>query len=329
MKMRKILVRIIKNNISLIMATAFSFGILIFINIQFSLEKDFFRFFNNNSIFLWPCDFQIVEIKSVNENIQKAYFYRSESTEPMPLLVSLHTWSGDYKQYDPLAELSKRENINYIHPDFRGSFVNLYGCCSEIALKEIDESISYAIKNANVDKEKIYLVGVSGGGYAVISAYMKSKHKIRKFSAWASISDLSQWRIEKQQKNIKLNRNQSEIYTIEKSPLYWNTPIEERSCSQMLIYAGINDGISGSVPITHSINMYNKILKDLKVKDSIYYVTKNEEIDLLKTRMPIGEFGRISSRKICLKKRYENIQIIIFEGGHEMLVEHAFRKLLE
>src|SRR6186997_2654762 len=69
----------------------------------------------------WSNDFDVVDIRSpIDGAIQKAYFLKTRSSTPKPLVVSLHSWSFDYRQDDTLALLSKAKDINYIHPDFRG-----------------------------------------------------------------------------------------------------------------------------------------------------------------------------------------------------------------
>ncbi len=287
----------------------------------------------------WSSDFELIDIKStIDSQIQKCYFYKTKSNSPKPLIVSLHTWSGDFKQNDTLAEMCKQRDLNYIHPDFRGFNWTKNACCSELALTDIDDAISYAIQNSNIDTSEIYVIGVSGGGYATLSTFMKSKHNIKKFSAWASISDLIAWyneskiRDNKYAKNIMDCTDSENVLKIEnaklKSPIYWNTPISKFKDSKLIIYAGIFDGIQGSVPITHSINFYNKILTDLSVSDTTKYVSNTEKLALLEYREPLGEFGNIADRKIYLKKNFENISLIIFEGNHEMLTEFALDELL-
>lgn len=288
----------------------------------------------------WGVDFEIVEIKSsIDQNVQKSYFYASKSNDPKPLIVSLHTWSGDYNQIDDLAELCKQKELNYIHPDFRGSNLTINACCSELALTDIDDAITYAIKNSNVDTSKIYVIGVSGGGYATLSTFMKSKHKISKFSAWASITDLIAWYNESKIRNSGYaanildctdSKNGLNIENAkQKSPIYWNTPKEKLKNSKLYIYAGIYDGIQGSVPITHSINFYNKLLTTMSISDTLKQVTLSEKLKLLEFREPLGDFGNIGGRKICLKKEFGNLRLIIFEGNHEMLTEFALNELLE
>lgn len=288
----------------------------------------------------WSKDFEMVEIKSGNDkNIQRSYFYKSKANEPKPLVVSLHTWSGDFNQIDDLAEMCKQRDLNYIHPDFRGANNTADACCSEKALTDIDDAITYAIQNSKVDTTKIFVIGVSGGGYATLSTFMKSKHNIKKFSAWASITDLIAWYNESKIRNSKyaedilactasengLNMESAKM----KSPMYWNTPIEKLKDSKLFIYAGIYDGIQGSVPISHSFNFYNKLLTDMSVTDSSKFVSVTEKLNLLEKRQPLGEYGNIAGRKICLKKEHENLSLTIFEGNHEMLTEFALNELLE
>lgn len=288
----------------------------------------------------WSKDFEIIEIKSSKDNnIQKAYFFKTKSNEPKPLIVSLHTWSGDYSQNDDLAEISKQKDLNYIHPNFRGTNKTIDACCSELALTDIDDAITYAISNSNVDTTKIFVIGVSGGGYATLSTFMKSKHNIRKFSAWASITDLIAWYNESKIRNSNYAENilncTGSINGLnyenakQKSPIYWNTPTEKFKNSKLFIYAGIYDGIQGSVPITHSINFFNKLLTDMSVPDTLKYVSLSEKLKLLEKREPLGEFGNIADRKICLRKEFGNVSLIIFEGNHEMLTEYALKELLE
>lgn len=288
----------------------------------------------------WSKEFEIVEIKSNEDNsFQKSYFYKSKSNEPKQLIVSLHTWSGDYSQNDALAEICKQKELNYIHPDFRGANNTVEACCSGLALSDIDDAITYAIKNSNVDTSKIYVIGVSGGGYATLSTFMKSKHNIKNFSAWASITDLSAWYNESKIRGNKYSQNILNCTGSEKgldidnaklkSPMYWNTPTEKFENSKITIYAGVYDGIQGSVPITHSINFYNKLLTDMFVSDTSKYVTDYEKLQLLEKREPIGDYGEIADRKICLKKQFGNLILIVFEGNHEMLTEFALNELLE
>ena len=293
---------------------------------------------NNN---YWSNEFSVVKIISnKDKSLQKAYFYKTSSDKPKPLVVSLHTWSGKYDIYDGLANLCLQKDINYIHPDFRGVNSTIESCCSNLALSDIDDAITYAIKNSNVDTEKIYVIGASGGGYAALSTFMKSNHNINTISAWVPITDLVAWHHESSIRKLKFTNDilkctnsKNNVLNIEnakdRSPIYWQTPIDKLMHTKVNIYTGIYDGIQGSVPITHSINFYNKLLTDLSVKDSTKYVSKIETQRLLKQRKPLGEFGVISGRKVFLNKEFNTVKLVIFDGGHEILTEYAIDELLK
>ena len=98
--------------------------------------------------------------------------------------------------------------------------------------------------------------------------------------------------------------------------------------SELTIHTGVFDGIQGSVPITQSINFYNKILGDLYPDSSGNAVSAIEKAQLLEFRKPVGEFEKIGTRVICLEKSHENLRLIIFTGNHEMLPGAALENLI-
>ena len=291
----------------------------------------------------WNDAFQVVEIESpLDGTPQPAYFYKTRSADPQPLVVSLHTWSSDYTQYDSINELALARDYNYIHPNFRGVNNSKEACCSDLVLSDIDASIDYALVNANVDADRIYVIGMSGGGYATLATFMKSRHRIKKFSAWVPLADLVQWYEETKTLKLKYapeilactNSRDSilnEEIARQRSPVYWETPVEKLNDASLEITTGIYDGLIGNgvIPITHSINFYNKVLSDLGVTDSTKYVSDAEKLALLEFRKPLGEFGQIAGRKVILVKETNNIRLTLFEGGHEILTGYAFEELLK
>ena len=287
----------------------------------------------------WPEPFQSVEILSpMDGELQKAWYFPCSGGEKRPLLVSLHTWGGDYNQNDPLAPLAVKENWNYIHPDFRGPNRTAKACCSEFALDDIDQAIDFAIKQGNVDPDRIYVNGVSGGGYAALALYMRSRHHIRSISVWVPISDLAAWHkqsVIRRATNyadniIQCTGSQDNVLDIEeakaRSPIFWDVPGRD---TRLHIYAGVFDGIQGSVPITQSINFYNKLVADLGAVDEKSQVSVEEKAWLLEHRMPSVAMGEIGDRKICLQKQFKTIDLIIFEGNHEMLIDVAYHNILQ
>ena len=270
---------------------------------------------------------------SIDGTIQIFYYSKSTDNKPKPLIVQLHSWSfpADSLRTFGLDIEANTKNYNYIFPNFRGENNHPKACCSEFVISDIDESIDWALKNMNVDKHRIFVIGHSGGGYATLAMYMKSRHNIRSFSAWIPISDLVAWygqsleRKNKYASEIIKCTGASEVFdTIkakERSPLFWKTPLKKRKNSTIQIFAGIHDGYSGPVPISQSVNFYNKLLSDFKERDTSKYVEKEDLKFMLETQtFPSGKTTRkIGDRVICYQKASNNIMLLIFEGGHEIL----------
>ncbi len=300
--------------------------------------------FDDTRIIKWNKDFQEVDIKSsADGKIQKAFLYKSKSKKHQPLIVSLHTWSGDYSQKDPLAKEVQDKDWNYIHPDFRGPNRNPEAMGSSLVISDIEDAINYALKHTKSDPEQVHIVGVSGGGYATLASYMNIKYPVKSFSAWAPISDIESWywesvgRKQKYANDILLSVSNDGVFNkqeaIKRSPLYQTFPKHIRKDAQLFIYEGIHDGYTGSVPITHSINMYNRLVGELKYhfSDLDLIMTKAaDDADLVSEKVIINlvtkrynpeseKHTKLLERKVHLEKKYKSIKVIIFEGGHEQI----------
>jgi len=203
-------------------------------------------------------------------------------------------------------------------------------------ISDIDEAIDWALKNMNVDKKRIYIIGYSGGGYATLAMYMKSRHNIRSFSAWASISDIVAWygeslaRKNKYAGEILKCLGTDALDTIkakERSPLFWTTPIKKRKKSSLQIFAGIHDGYGYDrpVPISQSVNFYNKILSDFGERDTSKYANTEDLKLMLKTQSFLDKNTNmlIGDKVINYRRQSKNIMLTIFEGGHDILSKQA------
>lgn len=275
---------------------------------------------------------------SLDGNVQVFYYYKTTADKPKPLVVQLHSWSysANDLQTIGLDTIVENRNYNYIFPNFRGVNNHAKACCSEFVIADIDEAIDWALKNLNVDKNRIYMVGYSGGGLATLAMFQKSRHKIRAFSAWAPISDLEVWY---QQSVERKNRYANDIIRClgtgsfdaqkarERSPLAMQTPVKKRKKSTLHIFAGIHDGYSSNapVPISHSINFYNKLLANFNVKDTSKFVTQYDSNTMVKTQsIPTSNpNNKIGNRVIHCQKKAKNIMLTVFEGGHDMLSSQA------
>lgn len=286
----------------------------------------------------WLEPFVEIGIPSTTDgSIQKAFFWATSNEEPQPLVVSLHTWSGDYLQEDELAHEVVANGWNYIHPDFRGPNRRMEACGSPLVISDIDDAIDYALSNAKVDRSQIHVIGKSGGGYATLLAYMKSKHDIRSFCAWVPISNLIDWYYEVQVREVehaedialstsgypgRLDKAQARL----RSPVFMETPVHDRRNSKLSIYCGVHDGYVGSVPIGHSINIYNKIVDDFDFNAVESKVSRFQSAQLIERRSCQGRKvdDVLGDRDIVYQASYlDKVKLTIFDGGHEMIEEVA------
>jgi len=126
-----------------------------------------------------------VEIKSkIDNHMQPAIFYNSGSKTKKPLIIYLHSWSGNFLQGRSLAQKVIKLDWNYISPDFRGPNNNPEACGSPLVVSDIEDAIDYAVKNGNVNEKQIHIVGGSGGAHAALLSYMKVRRRVNSFSAW-------------------------------------------------------------------------------------------------------------------------------------------------
>ena len=279
----------------------------------------------------WPAGFEVVEIPSTADGtVQKARFYRAEHEQPRPLIVSLHTWSGDYTQNDPLALEIVARGYNYIHPDFRGANNRPEATGSALAIADIEDAIRYAVEHGNTDPREVHLIGVSGGGMATLLAYTHVKYPVKSFSAWAAISDLEAWywesvgRGQKYAEDILKSVSADETFDAaearKRSPLRQEIPAI-REGAELFIYTGVHDGYTGSVPVTHSLRMYNRAAERWGAGTGDR-ITEAQMLDLAtKRRNPEADpRNTIDNRRmIHLQKSYGPVHLTVFEGGHEML----------
>lgn len=280
----------------------------------------------------WPSGFRKVDIISTaDHSLQPSVIYKS--TKPgMPLIVSLHTWSGDFLQDDSLSYYVKDRNWNYIHPDFRGPNKNSDACGSRLVIADISDAIIYALSFTKADPSEIHIVGVSGGGFATMLCYMKLKLPIKSFSSWVGISDLKAWYYETKGRNLPYAQDilacTGDTTTLnikeveERSPFYCRNPDRK---SDLFLYAGIHDGYTGSVPVTQSIKFFNRLVSDYKDAKPVNLVSESTQVELLTKRsMPGNNTGLfIRDRKLHYFIKYRQVRLSIFEGGHEQIVSNA------
>ena len=291
----------------------------------------------------WPR--QVREIRylsSADSTAQPAMFYAPDKNEDrIPLLVALHTWSGSYNQKIsiPYAQWCIDKGWIFIHPDFRGPNRRPEATGSELVVKDILSAVDYAKKSANVDPNRVYLVGASGGGYTALLMAGRAPHIWAGVSAWVPIADLRAWYFESSKAGRRYaddivkscggvpdaNAGVDREYE-KRSPV---TYLHKAVSLSLDINAGITDGHTGSVPVSHSLRAFNLVAApgDRISEEDIKFFTEEAQVPAhLKAEISAPAYGkkvplfRISSGRA---------RVTIFDGGHEIIYEAALSWLAE
>ncbi len=136
---------------------------------------------------------QDIRIPSTADGAQQPAFWLPPTGDgDQPLLVILHSWSAGYTQHAgiPYAMWAQENGWAVIAPDFRGRNDNPSAVGSELAVQDAADAIDYAVAQAGVDADRVYVVGYSGGGMMALLLAGRHPDKVTAVSAWGPPHDL-------------------------------------------------------------------------------------------------------------------------------------------
>ena len=206
---------------------------------------------------------QEIFVKStLDGTMQPSFFYKSDSTEKRPLLVGLHTWSFERSnQIKNMLPVAEKYDFNLLLPEFRGKNLSSnpickQACGSELAKQDIQDAIDHLIEQDLVDKDNIFLLGLSGGGHMALLMAGKCPEYFKAIGAYVPITDLTRW--------VKENAGYAphvmaccgtEEEMLRRSPIAYVDTIAK---ANLKIFHGKTDPI---VPVSHSIRLFNAIVE--------------------------------------------------------------------
>ena len=291
----------------------------------------------------WPEEIQEIKYRSASDDTdQPALHFAPSTKEARPLLVGLHSWSSDYRQANTsYGKWAVNHDWHFIHPNFRGRNRTPPSMGSELAVQDILSAVSWARQQGNVDPNRIYVIGASGGGYASLLMAGRAPELWAGVSAWVPISDLVKWHAETAARKL---RYAGEI----EAALGGHKPVPgtpahadalKRSAITYMarargvnldINAGITDGHNGSVPISHSLEAFNALAvpKDRLSPACIGEFVKTAKVPaaLRKEAAVDARYGR---KTVLFRRKSGAARVTIFQGGHEIIPEAGLQWLAE
>ncbi len=256
------------------------------------------------------------------------------SNKPIPIVVSLHSWSADMNQRNALERLVHERGWIYLFPNFRGVNQTPQACGSLLAQQDILDAVDWVSDHHNVDSSRVYLTGSSGGGHMTLLMAARYPKRWRAASAWVGISDLAAWHqrhqgtkygdmLEKCAEGAPGDSPEVDVQYAARSPLTYLASAKQVAID---IAAGVHDGHTGSVPIRHSIEGFNEIAKsngNVPVSEQEIQQISRQDGRLESPGVGDTGFDPSFGRDYYLRRRAGSARLTIFEGGHEGIAPAA------
>lgn len=271
-----------------------------------------------------------IEVRSsADGSLQPSYLYLPpRPARPAPLAVLLHTWSFDLEQRDTTVEAEARaRGWILLAPNFRGRNDHAQACGSSTAQQDILDAVAWIRNHYQVDSRRIYLLGLSGGGYMTMLMAGRHPGPWAAASAWVGISDLRDWYTahsgdqygEMMRACFGGSPGASDSTAAEfraRSPLTYLSP---RHRVPMDLAAGRFDS---TVAVSHTLRAFQALAPG---------VLANADIDALSRPGPglprptaaDTASDPLLGRRIFLRRVARHSRVTIFEGGHEWLPHSA------
>ena len=275
-----------------------------------------------------------LRVRSTLDGAEQPCFFLPSAVEgDRPLLVWLHPWSHGYDTFGSTdwQQAAAARGWHLLIPHFRGPNKNPEACGSPEARQDILDAIDHVCARYPVDLSRVYLAGGSGGGHMSMVMAGHAPERWAAVSAWCGISDLAAWHRECRQsgrrywKDIKAVAGGAPGSSADVDrEIHFRSPVHALARAKDLpldISTGIHDGHTGSVPIHHTIDAFNRIAGALGADpvspDVIHRLSLERPLDTSE------EQDATYGRRIYLRRYAGPSRVTIFEGGHEAIPEAA------
>ena len=262
---------------------------------------------------------------------QPLYWYDPLRPESVPLVVSLHSWGASCQNPSPARTVCgycREHGWAMVYPNFRGPNVRPEACGSDLAVQDILDAIAWAKRECNIDKDRIYIIGGSGGGHMTLLMAGRHPEVFAGAAAFCPITDLARWQNDSTKRKNHYARNLVSVCGglpterpdeyARRSPLTW-LPAARKANLPVYIATGIHDGHTGSVPVGHAIRAFNALAdeKDRISEADIGFVETKEIVpDRLRFKGSDPFYGQ--KTRVHLRVTSANARLTLFDGGHSV-----------
>jgi len=269
---------------------------------------------------------------SFDKTTQYALCYNSGSKHKKPLLLALHSWSEDYRQFYgiPYGIWAVQNDWVFIQPDYRGAFTNPRATASEAAVRDILDAVEYAKKRANVDGSRIYVVGFSGGGMMSLIMVGRYPELWAGAVSWVPVYDLVEW--------YKTTKNATHDYSKQIANSCSGPPLPgtraEKECKKRSVSSYLKNAHGRNVPVYisvgikdrfvppgHAINAFNDLAapKDRISQADIEYIDTRYELPPHLSGSYHDPFYAELGMDLVFERASNGAVLKLFNDGHDII----------
>jgi predicted esterase len=286
----------------------------------------------------WENEFPEVEDvridSSADEHRQPALWLPPSEEGDRPLLVVLHSWSNGYKQHIgiPFGRWAERQGWAMIAPHFRGVNNKPAATGSDRAVQDVIDAVEFAREEADIDEERIFVIGFSGGG--MMSLLMAGRHPDRFAGAvaWVPVHDLAYWH--RYNAGFDPPRDYAahiarscggdpNRYADARRSCRRRSPSEHLDSARragMPVYIG-HGADDTLVPPDHALRAFNRLADpgDRIGARSIRRVGDNRLPDHLRGSVDTPTYFGEQDPRVRFARRSGDTTVVLFEGEHDMV----------
>lgn len=262
------------------------------------------------------------------QDVANAACVRVASEKGRPVLVNLHQWSADFTEINAeVLRYAQDNDFNLITPNLHGPNDKPQACGSDDVVVGLDRAIDFMAEAGSAGDAKVVVIGVSGGGYTALHHVYRGQSRVDYYSIWVPITDLGTWHRQSSVRNLKYAQDIEKCTGLDEQELKKRSPLTYASAMDMpdkpiLLAAGVMDGHGEfAVPISHSLNLFDVWAN----KTGGDQVSAIERSDLL--TLNYQPASSTDPSRALLMGRAGKAQLLIFEGGHEILEDFALSEI--
>jgi len=277
-----------------------------------------------------------IEVRSSADlSLQPSYVYLpTRRAEPAPLAVLLHTWSNTLEQRDSTVEAeAEARGWILLAPDFRGRNDHPEACGSSVAQQDILDAVEWVRRHYAVDHRRIYLLGMSGGGFMTMLVAARHPDPWAAASAWVGISNLRDWyaahstdRYGEMMRGCfggsPATSDHIDRAFQGRSPV---THLRARQRVPMDLAAGRSDSI---VSVSHTLRAFQALAPGL-ITDAEVDALIRPGPGLARPTLADTTSDPLVGRRIFLRRVAGPSRLTIFDGGHEWMPHAAMAWLAD